>query len=259
MLEKKSKHVPMIFLKNNDEINKLRACNLIVLEVLDTLESLIKEGISTYELDKYAEEMTIKKGAQPAFKGYRGFPASLCISLNDEVVHGIPSKKRIIKSGDIVSIDYGVYLHGYYGDSARTVGVGNISDEAKKLIRVTREALDLGIEQCRVGNRLGDISFAIESHAKKYTFGVVRDFVGHGIGRNLHEDPQIPNYGAAHSGLLLQKGMVFAIEPMFNLGTEKVCIQEDEWTAVTLDHSISAHFEHSVAILDKGPFILSKL
>ena len=249
----------MVYIRNNDEINKLRACNVLVVEVLNALESLVKDGVSTYDLDRFAEEMVLKKGAKPAFKGYRGFPASVCISINEEVVHGIPSKKKIIKNGDLVSIDFGVYLQGYYGDSARTVGIGTISNEARMLIQVTREALDLGIENCRAGNRLGDISSAIEEHAKSHNLSVVREFVGHGIGRSLHEDPQIPNYGSRGSGLLLQKGMVFAIEPMFNIGTEKVRIEEDEWTAVTLDNSLSAHFEHSVAILEKGPLILSKI
>ena len=249
----------MVYIRNTDEINKLRACNVLVVEVLDALESLLKDGVSTYDLDRFAEEMVLKKGAKPAFKGYRGFPASVCISINEEVVHGIPSKKKIIKNGDLVSIDFGVYLQGYYGDSARTVGIGTISNEARMLIQVTREALDLGIENCRAGNRLGDISSAIEEHAKSHNLSVVREFVGHGIGRSLHEDPQIPNYGSRGSGLLLQKGMVFAIEPMFNIGTEKVRIEEDEWTAVTLDNSLSAHFEHSVAILEKGPLILSKI
>ncbi len=249
----------MVYIRNNDEINKLRACNILVVEVLNALESLVKDGVSTYDLDRFAEEMVIKKGAKPAFKGYRGFPASVCISINSEVVHGIPSKKKIIKNGDLVSIDFGVYMHGYYGDSARTIGVNTISSEAEELMRVTREALDLGILECKVGNRLGDISSSIEEHAKKHSLSVVREFVGHGIGRSLHEDPQIPNYGTRGSGLLLQKGMVFAIEPMFNIGTEKVRIEDDGWTAVTLDNSLSAHFEHSVAILEKGPFILSKV
>jgi methionyl aminopeptidase len=201
--------------------------------------------------------MARKRGARPAFKGYRDYPFSLCVSVNEEVVHGFPSQ-RTLKSGDIVSLDFGVRFNGYYGDAALTVAVGTVSETASRLMKVTEESLYLGIEEARVGNRLGDISAAVQGHVEKAGFSVVRDFVGHGIGRNLHEDPQVPNFGKKGRGIVLKAGMVLAIEPMINEGTYKVAVLDDGWTVVTEDRKLSAHFEHSVAITESGPEILSR-
>jgi len=247
----------MVILKSREEIERLRASNQIVAEVLECLKTLIQPGITTQDLDRYAEEMTLKKGAKPAFKGYMGYPSSLCVSVNSEVVHGIPSD-RVLKDGDIVSLDFGSYYQGYYGDSAMTIPVGNVSGNAKRLIDVTNEALYKGIAEARTKNRLGDISAAVQNHVERAGFSVVRDFVGHGIGRKLHEEPQIPNFGIQGRGIALKAGMVFAIEPMVNEGTYHVKVMKDGWTVVTLDGKLSAHFEHTVAITEDGPDILSK-
>ncbi len=247
----------MIFLRQPEEIDKLRASNIIVADILEEIKSKVRSGITTLELDRIAEELCIKRGAKPAFKGYRGYPFSLCISVNSEVVHGLPSQ-RTLMAGDVVSLDYGVLYKGYYGDAAITVAIGQISEEAEKLIKVTEESLYLGIDQARVGNRLGDISATVQGHVEKAGFSVVRDFVGHGIGRSLHEEPQIPNFGKRGRGVALKAGMVLAIEPMVNAGSYQVEVLQDGWTVLTADGKLSAHFEHSVAITDNGPEILSK-
>ena len=253
----------MIKLKAPEEIEIMRAASVIVAEVLAELKAMIRPGISTDDLDRVAEDLTRKKGAVPAFKGYevanRVFPASLCASINDEVVHGIPSASRVLHEGDIIGLDFGVRYRGFYGDAAVTVAVGAVSAEATELMQTTREALDAGIEEARPGRRIGDVSAAIQAHAERRNFAVVRDFVGHGIGRRLHEEPQVPNFGQADRGIRLRKGMVLAIEPMLNAGGPEVHVKDDGWTAVTSDGSLSAHFEHSVAIVENGPYVLSLL
>lgn len=248
----------MVILKSPQEIERLRVSNQIVAEVLEDLKELIQPGVTTRDLDRYAEELTLKKGAKPAFKGYMGYPSSLCVSVNSEVVHGIPSD-RVLNEGDIVSLDFGSYYDGYYGDSAMTLPVGGISGNAKRLIKITNEALYKGIEEARTSNRLGDISAAVQEHVESAGFSVVRDFVGHGIGQKLHEEPQIPNFGVRGRGISLKAGMVFAIEPMVNEGTYQVKVLKDGWTVVTSDGKLSAHFEHTIAITEDGPDILSKL
>jgi methionyl aminopeptidase len=248
----------VVILKSPAEIEKIRESNAIVAEVLHGLRNIVRPGVTTRELDEYAESLALKRGAKPAFKGYRGFPSSLCASINHEVVHGIPSKTRL-KEGDIISLDFGVLYKGYYGDAAVTLPVGNISGAAAKLIKVTRESLYKGIEKASPGNRLGDLSFAVQNHVERAGFSVVRDFVGHGIGRGLHEDPPVLNYGVKGKGIELKSGMVLAIEPMVNMGTHKVKVMSDGWTVVAVDGSLSAHFEHTVAITDDGPVILSKM
>ncbi|MDI6741332.1 MAG: type I methionyl aminopeptidase [Smithella sp.] len=248
----------MVILKLPEEIEKARASNRIVAEVLSKLSEMVRPGVKTKELDKLAEEIAEKRGAKPAFKGYRGYPHALCISVNEVVVHGMPSE-RILEEGDILGLDFGIYYQGFFGDSAVTLPVGKISEKAARLISVTRESLYAGIEQAREGNRLGDISAAVQSAAEGAGYSVVRDFVGHGIGKNLHEDPQIPNFGQKGRGIELKKGMILAIEPMVNEGKYKVQVLPDGWTVVTKDGSLSAHFEHSVAITDNGPDILSML
>jgi methionyl aminopeptidase len=232
-----------------------------VAEVLQRLVEVVAPGISTAELDALAEKWTREKGAVPAFKGYnvggRVYPSSLCVSINEEVVHGMPSPKRILKEGDIVGLDYGAVYKGYYGDSAVTVAVGQVSENAERLMRVTRESLYCGIENMRVGNRLRDISAAIQQHAESHGYGVVRDFVGHGIGQRLHEEPQVPNYVGTGQNPRLKEGMVLAIEPMICEGTHEVEVLQDGWTAVTRDRRLAAHFEHSVAVTANGPEILT--
>ncbi|MCU0530735.1 MAG: type I methionyl aminopeptidase [Syntrophales bacterium] len=236
----------------------MRKSNALVAAILEELKKKIRPGVKTIELDRLSEEMALKKGARPAFKGYRGYPYSLCTSVNSEVVHGMPSEREL-KEGDIVSLDFGILNDGYYGDAAVTVPVGEIAPAAKRLLRVTEEALHRGIAEVRAGNRIGDISAAIQGHAEAAGFSVVRDLVGHGIGKNLHEDPQVPNYGSSGRGIELKAGMVFAIEPMVNEGTYRVDILRDGWTVVTADGKLSAHFEHSVAITENGPVILSRI
>jgi len=248
----------MIIIKSPREIEQLKKSNTMVAEVFEKLKAMIVPGITTKELDQVAEEYILSKGAQPAFKGYRGFPATLCISINEEVVHGIPSQRRL-KEGDIVSLDVGVNFVGYYGDAALTLPVGEVDPEAKKLLGVTEKALYMGIEKAKVGNRLFDISYAIQRWVESQGFSVVRDFVGHGIGKDLHEEPQVPNFGAPHQGPRLEKGMVFALEPMVNEGTHEVRVLSDGWTVVTADGKRSAHFEHTIAITDDGAEILSVL
>jgi methionyl aminopeptidase len=247
----------MIFLKSPEEIEKMSASGKLVAEILSEIRSRIKPGVTTQELDQLATRLSLKKKARPAFKGYHGFPYSLCVSVNEEVVHGFPSARRLL-DGDIVSLDFGVCLDGYYGDAAFTQAVGKVSPQAERLIEVTREALFKGLEQVRTGKRLGDVSSAIQLHVEDHRFSVVRQFVGHGIGKALHEDPQIPNFGESGRGILLKPGMVLAIEPMVNAGGHEVEIKADGWTAVTKDRSLSAHFEHTVAIMENGCRILTQ-
>ncbi|MBI2980823.1 MAG: type I methionyl aminopeptidase [Deltaproteobacteria bacterium] len=249
----------MIVLKSEEEIRKIRTAAKMVAEVLMVLEDKVKPGITTKELDRIAEEKIRRLGAKPAFKGYRGFQAALCTSINEEIVHGIPSQVRILKEGDIIGLDCGVIYEGYYGDAAKTFPVGRIDSESSMLLQVTEEALGKGVLEVKTGNRIGDIAAAIQAHAERHGYGVVRDFVGHGIGRQLHEEPQVPNFGQPHTGLRLSTGMVLALEPMFNLGTQEVKILEDGWTAVTADGKRSAHFEHTVALTPKGGEVLSTL
>lgn len=246
----------MIILKSDREIEKISVACRVVVGALKELKKEIKAGITTEELDRIAEEYILSKGAKPAFKGYRGYPATLCTSINEEVVHGIPSKRRLAE-GDIISLDLGAIHDGYYGDAALTIGVGKISREAERLVKVTEESLYRGIEEAQPGKRLGDISWAIQSHVESAGFSVVFDFVGHGIGKNLHEEPQVPNFGVSGQGPRLKEGMVLAIEPMVNMGGAATKILDDNWTAVTKDGSLSAHSEHTVAITGKGPMILT--
>lgn len=249
----------MIVLKTDVELKKIHAANQVVARTLRLLKKKLSAGMTTAELDALAEQAIRAEGADPAFKGYHGFPATLCISINEEVVHGIPGRRRI-KDGDVVSLDVGALLDGFYGDAAVTVAVGTVTPAARKLMRVTEQALYKGIEKAVPGGRLGDISAAVQQHVEAHGFSVVRDFVGHGIGRSLHEDPQIPNFfSAAAFNPRLKAGMVLALEPMVNQGTFRVKVLRDGWTAVTQDGRLSAHYEHTVAITDKGPWILSRL
>jgi methionyl aminopeptidase len=250
--------VTVIIIKSAREIEQLKRSNAIVAEVFGKLKGMIVPGVTTRELDEVAEDYIRLKGARPAFKGYRGFPASLCASINEEVVHGIPGQRRL-KEGDIIGLDVGVNYLGYFGDAAITLVVGEVDAEAKRLLEVTEKALYIGIEKARVGNRLFDISYAIQRWVESHGFSVVRDFVGHGIGRELHEDPQVPNFGAPHQGPRLEKGMVFSLEPMVNEGTYEVRVLSDGWTVVTADGKRSAHFEHTIAITEDGAEILSAL
>ncbi len=242
----------MIILKTPDEIAVMAKASRVVAEVLEVLRDAVKPGITTDELDRCAESEIRSRGAVPAFKGYRNYPKTLCASVNEQVVHGIPSK-RVLKEGDIIGLDLGAIVGGFYGDSAITVAVGSVEEKTADLVRVTHEALAYGIEKAVVGNRLSDISHAVQRHVEAAGYAVVTEFVGHGIGRQLHEEPQVPNYGKAGQGPRLQPGMVLAIEPMVNMGGAAVRVLEDRWTAVTVDGSLSAHFEHTIAIQPSGP------
>ncbi|HVN97517.1 MAG TPA: type I methionyl aminopeptidase [Syntrophorhabdaceae bacterium] len=247
----------MVILKSKAEIEKMRIAARWAMEILLYLKDFVKEGIRTIELETLCEEKIRKIGnVRPAFKGYNDFPYCLCVSINDEVVHGMPSE-RVLRDGDIVSLDFGTLYDGYYGDAAMTYGVGTISKAAEKLLKVTENALYRGIEEAKDGNRLYDISHAVQTCVEEAGFSVVRDFVGHGIGRGLHEEPQLPNYGEKGTGTRLKPGMTLAIEPMVNMGGSEVYIKPNRWTAVTKDGSLSAHFEHTIAITDLGPEILS--
>jgi len=248
----------LIVLKSDDEIKRMRESCRIVAEVLEGIRKHVSSGVTTRELDEFAESFIRSKGAKPAFKGYRGYPSTICASVNEQVVHGIPSSVKL-KKGDIISIDIGVYYNGFYGDAALTLPVGDISSKAKKLLAVTEESLQVGIENAVTGNRLSDISFAIQNNVEPEGFSVVRNFVGHGIGRKLHEEPQIPNFGKPGQGPKLMPGMTLAIEPMVNEGGWEISILNDGWTAVTKDQSLSAHFEHTVAITKNGHDVLTKL
>lgn len=247
----------MIPVKSAYEIEAMRRAGALLARIADRIRAKIAPGITTNEIDSFAEGLIIKEGALPAFKGYRGFPASTCISLNEEVVHGIPSARRL-KEGDLLKLDIGISLEGYFSDYAFTVALGNVSGRIRRLIEATKKALDLGVAQARSNNYLLDISWAIQSYIESQGFSVVRDFVGHGIGRSMHEAPEIPNFGRPHSGPILKEGMVLAIEPMVNMGGWEVSISENGWTALTKDKQPSAHFEHTVAITKDGPEILTR-
>lgn len=246
----------MIYLKTPEEIELIKEAALLVSKTLGHIAPMVKSGVTPRQLDKMAEEFIRDNGGEPAFKGYRGYPATLCVSVNEVVVHGIPNNVPL-KEGDVVSIDCGVKKNGYYGDHAYTFTIEPVTPEVKKLVRVTYECLMLGIQQAVAGNRIGDISFAIQYHAEKNGFSVVRNLVGHGVGKNLHEEPEVPNFGRQGNGKLIKNGMVLAIEPMINMGKYKVAQLRDGWTIITLDRKPSAHFEHNVAIVDGKPQILS--
>ena len=247
-----------ITVKTPAEIEIMHQANRIVAGVLSLLQNKMRPGLSTMQMDKWAEKYCRDYGAEPAFKGYRGFPGSLCVSINEQVVHGIPSTKVKVQDGDIISIDFGVKYKGFYGDSAVTIPVGRISKEDETLLKVTREALERGIRQMRIGNRISDISRAVQDHAQEHGFTIVRQFVGHGIGSKLHEGPEVPNYVQKQASPRILEGMVVAIEPMVNAGTHKVQVLKDGWTVITADRKSSAHFEHSVAATADGPLVLSR-
>ena len=240
-----------------DELQKMHCASRIVVETLDVLEAAAQPGVKTIELDRIARQRIEAAGAKPAFLGYRGYPATLCVAINEQVVHGIPDERRL-REGDIVGLDLGSIVDGFFGDAARTVAVGAVSPEAQRLMQVTREALLQAVAQCHPGKRVGDIGHAVQSHAEAHGYSVVREFVGHGIGTHLHEDPQVPNYGPPGRRERLRPGMCVAIEPMVNVGKADVRVLDDGWTAVTVDGSLSAHFEYSVAVTDAGPWILSE-
>jgi len=247
-----------IVCKSAAEIEKMRRSGHIVRQVLDHLRSLVAPGVTTMDLERAAENKIKELGAKPAFKGYYDYPCVLCTSLNDEIVHGIPSEKRVLKAGDIVSIDCGVVMDGYYGDAAITVPVNGLRPETRKLLDVTEASLYKGIEQARIGNAIGDVGAAVQEYVEANGFSVVREFVGHGIGTKLHEEPQVPNFGTRGHGARLREGMVLAIEPMVNSGKPGARVLDDKWTAVTTDGSYSAHFEHCVAVTKNGPLILTQ-
>jgi methionyl aminopeptidase len=248
----------MIICKSPAELQKMRRSGLLVYGILEELKHMIRPGISTAELERLAEKRIREAGARAAFKGYYGYPCVLCTSINDEIVHGIPSSERLLRQGDIVKIDVGVELDGYYGDAATTVAAGGITPPLERLLQVTQESLALAIEQARLGNRLCDVCSAIQRHVEAHGYSVVREFVGHGIGQKMHEDPQVPNYGTPGQGPRLREGMVLAIEPMVNAGSADAKVLEDKWTAVTADGGYSAHFEHTVAITRNGPWVLTR-
>ncbi|HDS09651.1 MAG TPA: type I methionyl aminopeptidase, partial [Firmicutes bacterium] len=248
-----------INLKNSEEVEKIREAGQIASEVLDLVIELAHPGVSTLELDRLAETEIRKRGAIPAFKGYNGFPGTLCISIDEEVVHGIPSKKRLLESGQILSLDIGVGLKGFFSDMAKSVAVGNLSEEKLSLVRVTEEALFRGIRKAFPGNRLFDISYEVQSYVESHGFSVVRDYVGHGIGREIHEEPQVPNFGMPGLGPVLQEGLVICIEPMVNIGTYEVEVGENGWTVLTKDRKPSAHFEHTIYVSSTGPKILTQI
>ncbi len=248
-----------IIIKTAEKVQKIREASKIVGEVHQLMERVIEPGISTYTLDQMAEKLIRSKGATPSFKGYHGYPASICASINNEVIHGIPSKDRIIKEGDIISIDVGAYLNGYHGDGAKTFGVGEISKEAKDLIEVTKNSFFEGIKYAKEGNHLHEISSAIQKYVESNGYSIVRDFVGHGIGVNLHEDPQIPNYKVTGRGPKLRRGMTLAIEPMVNIGRYEVRVLQDNWTVITIDGSLSSHYEHTILITENEPELLTQI
>ncbi len=249
----------MIYIKNSEQIEKMKLAGRITGEALQIAGEAVREGISTAELDRLIRHHIEKCGAKPSFLGYGGFPGSACISINDEVIHGIPSNKRYLKEGDIVKIDVGAYIGGYHGDSANTFPVGRVSEEALRLIEVTKEAFRRGVEKAVPGGRIGDIGAAVDAHVRSFGFSAVRDYVGHGVGRALHEDPSVPNYGTEGHGIKLCRGMVIAIEPMINAGVPGVIQLADGWTVITADRKLSAHYEHTVAITDDGPLLLTEV
>jgi len=248
----------VIELKSPTQIGHMREAGRILADAFRVCRDLVKPGVSTLEIDREVESLIRDRKAKPAFKGYRGFPATICASINEEVVHGIPAARRRLREGDIIGLDLGAIVEGYYADAAVTMPVGEVTDEARRLLDVTRDSLDLGIAQCWPGRRLGDVSAAIQQHVAAAGFGVVRAFVGHGIGRALHEDPQVPNFGEAGRGPLLRVGMVLALEPMVTMGHWEVRVLADRWTAVTADGGLAAHFEHTVAVTEHGPEVLTK-
>jgi methionyl aminopeptidase len=245
-------------IKSASEIALMREAGRIVREILDALEAMAAPGVTTWDLDRLAEDLTRKKGAKPAFKGYLGYPAVLCASVNEQVVHGIPSRKRKLREGDLLKIDFGVSFRGFFGDSARTVGIGTPSEEAQKLSEATRAALEKAIDVVGPGRRVGDIGSAVQEFVEARGYSVVRDFTGHGIGRALHEAPQVPNFGRPGEGTRLLPGMALAIEPMVNAGTHEVVVLDDDWTAVTRDGKLSAHFEHTVLVTEHGREVLTR-
>jgi methionyl aminopeptidase len=249
----------MIICKSPEEIERLRNSGRMVMQLLEETRRQVCPGVTTLDLERFVEKRLRQLGAAPAFKGYRGYPCCLCASVNEEIVHSIPSGRRVLREGDIVSLDLGVILKGYYGDSALTVPVGEIAEPLRKLLRVTQESLELAIQKARAGNRLGDISFTVQQHAERNGFSVVREFVGHGIGREMHEEPQIPNFGKPGHGPVMKPGMVLAIEPMLTQGGNAVRVLADQWTAVTADGGYAAHFEHMVAVTGNGPDVLTRL
>jgi methionyl aminopeptidase len=248
----------MIIGKSKKELEKMRAAGRLIGLVREEVRRLVEPGVSTIELDRAAEKMICDAGAQPTFKGYHGFPYSICASVNEQIVHGFPSEYKL-NEGDIFSVDLGATLEGFVGDTATTIPVGQVSDDLLKLIRITEECLERAIEQCRVGKHLGDIGWAVQEHAEAHGYSIVRDYVGHGIGRKMHEDPQIPNYGQPGKGPKIKNGYVFAVEPMINLGTHLTKVLADRWTVVTLDGKPSAHCEHTIAITDEGPEVLTRI
>jgi len=248
----------MIELKSPADIAKMRRANRLVAGILSDMKTMIRPGISTMDLEERARELLAKSEGRPAFLGYRGYPCCLCASLNDEVVHGIPSRKRVLREGDIISLDFGVVVDGWFGDAAFSVGVGRLAPEAEKLLRVTAEALDRAVAVMRAGRRLSDIARAVQGHVEGHGFSVVTQFVGHGIGRAMHEEPQVPNFGKPRPDYRLREGLVLALEPMVNAGGSEVVLDDDGWTARTADGSLSAHFEHSVAVTADGPEVLSR-
>ncbi len=248
----------MIICKSPAELEKMRRSGLLVWQLLQELKQMVEPGVATETLERVAEKRIRQLGARPAFKGYYGYPCVLCTSINSEIVHGIPSPKRVLKEGDILKVDVGVELEGYFGDSAMTIPVGQISPELQRLMQVTQDSLNLAIEKVRLGNRLGDVCSTVQQHVEAHGYSVVREFVGHGIGRKMHEDPQVPNYGTPGQGPRLREGMVLAIEPMVNTGSPDTRVLEDKWTAITVDGGYSAHFEHTVAVTSNGPWVLTK-
>jgi methionyl aminopeptidase len=247
-----------IQLKSKAELELMRDAGLVCAEILEDICTAAKPGASTWELDQIARRGIDKHKVQSAFLGYHGYPAVLCTSINQIVVHGIPRKDEVLKTGDIIGIDFGIFKHGFCADTARTVMIGEVSDDKARLVAAARESLDAAIELCRVGNRLGDIGHAIQSYAESRGYSVVRQFVGHGTGRQMHEDPQVPNFGDAGTGKRMKPGLVIAVEPMVNAGTPEVEVLDDNWTAVTKDRSMSAHFEHTIAVTDEGPWVLTR-
>src|SRR5216110_241128 len=248
----------MIVLKSEREIALMRQAGHILADVMERLRAAVRPGVSTLEIDAEVEAFIRGRGALPAFKGYRGFPATVCISINEEVVHGIPSAHRRIQEGDIVGLDLGCIVDGYYADCAFTLAIGDVPPKVQQLLDVTRESLDQAIQECRPGRRLSDVSHAVQAHVERHGFAVVRAFVGHGIGRALHEDPQVPNFGDPGRGPQLRPGMVLAIEPMVTMGSWEVKVLDDGWTAVTRDGSLAAHFEHTIAVTESGPEVLTR-
>ena len=249
----------MIYVKNSEQIEKMKLAGRITGEAILLAGEAVREGVSTAELDRIIRHHIERCGARPSFLGYGGFPASACISINEEVIHGIPSAKRYLKEGDIVKIDVGAFIGGYHGDSANTFPVGKVSDEALRLIEATKESFRKGVEKALIGNRIGDIGHAVEYHVRQFGFSAVRDYVGHGVGRDLHEDPSVPNYGTEGHGVKLCRGMVIAIEPMINAGVPGVIQLADGWTVITADRKLSAHYEHTVAVTDDGPILLTEV